>query len=211
MRLVAVLLAAVVMMSGGTALARAPVYDMPAMPLSEALARLGAEAGLHVNYDERLAAGLQSSPVRGAATPQAALDQLLAGTGLVPRFTRRDAFTVIPRSITERPDLRLDDLVITAPIIGAAKGVDYAWYGGLLLEECFRKLRGQPELKGRKYELQLYVWLDPDGAVTRLETVGLSQEIETRALIEQTLDGLRVSRLPPQAMPQPVLLRISAM
>ncbi len=192
------------------AFARAGTYDMPSMPLSDALARLGGLAGFHVNYDERLAAGRRSSPVSGATTPHEALDQLLAGTGLVPRFTRRDAFTIVPRPTDESPDLRLDDLVVTAPVIGEAKAGDYAWYGGLLLEACFRKLRGQTALKGRRYQLQLYVWLDPDGAVSRVETVGPSDQVETRQLIEGALTGLRLAQLPPQAMPQPIRLRISA-
>lgn len=187
------------------------VYDMPAMPLSEALARFGRQSGFHVNYDERLAHGLTSRPVVGAASPHEALDQLLGGTGLVPRFTRRDAFTIIRRAEDARPDMRLDDLVVTAPVIGQARSGDYAWYGSLLLEECFRKLRGQRALKGRKYELQLYVWLDATGNVTRLETVGPAEQGETRAMIEGALVGLRLASLPPQAMPQPIRLRISAM
>lgn len=204
---------AVVLAAAGPALAReaAAAYDMPAQPLSEALELLSRKAGFHVNYDERLARGRQAGAVSGAETPHEALDQLLAGTGLAARFTRRDAFTIVPRTENERPDLRLDDLVITAPVIGEAKGVDYAWYGGLLLQECFRKLRGQGALKGRRYELQIYVWLDPDGAVSRLETVGMADQDETRRLIEEALVGLRLRALPPQAMPQPVRLSISAM
>lgn len=186
-------------------------YDMPALPLSDALARFGRRAGFHLNYDERLADGRMSAPVRGASSPHEALDQLLSGTGLEPRFTRRDAFTLVPRMSDARPDLRLDDLVVTAPVIGQAKGIDYAWYGSLLLQECFRELRLQSGLKGRKYELQLYVWLDPAGGVTRVEAVGPSDQAETRQMIEEALTGLRLASLPPQAMPQPIRLRIIAM
>ncbi|ATQ44606.1 STN domain-containing protein [Caulobacter mirabilis] len=185
-------------------------YDYPVLPLSEALARFGKQSGFHLNYDEALAEGRAAGPVR-ARSPHEALSQLLAGTGLVARFTRRDAFTIVPRATEARPDMRLDDLVVTAPVIGEAKGVDYAWYGSLLLEECFRKLREQRALKGRRYELQLYVWLDRDGAVTRLETLGPLDQVETRLLVEESLAGLRVASLPPQAMPQPIRLRISAM
>lgn len=200
------------LLCAGAALAReADAYDMPALPLTEALERLSRKAGFHVNYDERLARGRQAGAVSGAETPHEALDQMLAGTGLAPRFTRRDAFTIVPKAGNERPDLRLDDLVITAPVIGEAKGTDYAWYGGLLLQECFRKLRDQGALKGRRYELQIYVWLDPDGGVSRLETVGMADQAETRRLIEDALVGLRLRALPPQAMPQPVRLSISAM
>lgn len=192
------------------AVAAPAVYAFPSLPLSEALARLAEQSGFHVNYDERLAHGLTSRAV-SASTPQDALDQMLAGTGLAPRFTRRDAFTLVRRSSETRPDMRLDDMVVTAPIIGKARSSDYAWYGSILLEECFRKLRGQTALKGRKYELQLYVWLDPTGTVTRLEAVGPEEQAETRMLIEQALAELRLVSLPPSAMPQPIRMRISAM
>jgi hypothetical protein len=193
-----------------TPAAAAPVYAFPALPLSEALTRLGEQSGFHVNYDERLAHGLTSHPV-SAATAQEALDQMLLGTGLAPRFTRRDAFTLVRRSLDSRADMRLEDLVVTAPIIGKAKSSDYAWYGSMLLEECFRKLRGQTALKGRKYELQLYVWLDAAGTVTRIEAVGPEEQAETRMLIEEALTELRMVNLPPSAMPQPIKMRISAM
>jgi hypothetical protein len=188
----------------------AAAYTYPSLPLSEALERLAERSGFHVNYDERLAHGLTSRPV-SASTPQEALEQMLVGTGLAPRFTRRDAFTLVRRASEARPDMRLDDMVVTAPVIGKARSGDYAWYGSMLLEECFRKLRGQPALKGRKYELQLYVWLDSSGAVTRLEAVGPEEQAETRMLIEQALVELRMISLPPSAMPQPIRMRISAM
>jgi hypothetical protein len=193
-----------------SAQAETAVYAYPSLPLSEALARLAEQSGFHVNYDERLAHGLTSRSV-SAATPQDALDQMLVGTGLAPRFTRRDAFTLVRRSLDARPDVRLDDMVVTAPIIGKARSGDYAWYGSMLLEECFRKLRGQSALKGRKYELQLYVWLDASGTVTRLEAVGPEEQAETRRLIEQALVEVRMVSLPPSAMPQPIRMRISAM
>ena len=196
-------------MAAAPAMAAPASYAFPAMPLSEALARLAEQSGFHLNYDERLAHGLTSRPVQ-AMTPQSALDQMLVGTGLAPRFTRRDAFTLVRRSAEAGPDIRLDDLVVTAPVIGRAKSGDYAWYGSMLLEECFRKLRGQTALKGRKYELQLYVWLDPAGNVTRLEAIGPDEQADTRALIEQALTGLRMVSLPPSSMPQPIRMRISA-
>lgn len=187
-------------------------YDMPAMPLSDALTTLAKRAGFHLNYDERLARGRTSAPVVGAKTPQEALDQALGGSGLTPRFTRRDAFTIVPQPAAERPDLKLDDLVVTAPLLGTPpSGVDYAWYGGLVLQECMRKLRTFAELKGRKYELKLYVWLASDGQVTRLQVRGTPDQAETLRLIEDRLSGMRLASLPPDSMPQPILLRIVAM
>lgn len=202
---------AVAAASAACAQAPAAVYDIPSQSLDQALEQLARRSGYHVNYEEMLAQGVVSHEVRGAASPREALNQMLAGTGLAARFTRKDAFTIVPQSAQQRPDLRLDDLVVTAPVIGEARAEDYGWYGSLLLEECFRRLRGQASLKGRRYELQLYVWLDSTGVVTRLQSLGPDEEVETRRLVESMLSGLRLASLPPQAMPQPIRLRISAM
>jgi hypothetical protein len=186
-------------------------YDLSSMPLGLALERLGQRSGLHVNYDEWLAEGIASRPVVNAASPRDALHQMLEGTGLTARFTGPDAFTIVRRSTEARPDLRLDDLLASAPAIGRPSASDYSWYGGLLLEECFRRIRTQASLKGAKYDIQLYVWLDSSGAVVRMQSVGPLEQSHIRRQIEDLLGGLRLASLPPQAMPQPIRLRIAAL
>lgn len=61
-------------------------FSIPAQPLSDALIQFGRQSGLQVSADSALTAGLRSSGVDGAMTPQAALNQLLAGTGLIHRI-----------------------------------------------------------------------------------------------------------------------------
>jgi len=62
-------------------------FQIPAQPLSSALNAFGRQAGLQVTIDSSVAAGVQSPGVSGTMTPAEALNQLLAGTGIVSRFS----------------------------------------------------------------------------------------------------------------------------
>jgi len=60
-------------------------FSIPAQPVEKALLQLAREADRNVVYEPRIVVGRRSSPVRAAASFEAALDQLLAGTGLTWR------------------------------------------------------------------------------------------------------------------------------
>lgn len=62
--------------------ASAPAYDLPAQPLNATVARIAGESGARISVDAELARGVTAAPVRGSLTPEAALQQALAGTGL---------------------------------------------------------------------------------------------------------------------------------
>ena len=58
-------------------------YDIPAGPLEDVLNRFGRQAGIMLSYKPEVAAGRQSGGLRGTYAPRAALDALLANSGLV--------------------------------------------------------------------------------------------------------------------------------
>lgn len=60
--------------------------SVPAGPLTPALNRLAAQAGLQILFDAELAQGKTTRGVSGNLTPAEALDTVLAGTGLSARF-----------------------------------------------------------------------------------------------------------------------------
>lgn len=62
-------------------------FDIPAQPLPNALYAFGQQSGLQVTVDAALTAGLDAPRVEGLFTPEEALDLMLAGTGIVWRFT----------------------------------------------------------------------------------------------------------------------------
>lgn len=62
-------------------------FDIPAQPLSSALRAFGRQSGLQVSLPAAAARGATSAPVSGTLTTEAALSQLLGGTGLSYRIS----------------------------------------------------------------------------------------------------------------------------
>ncbi|WP_246623736.1 TonB-dependent receptor [Sphingomonas colocasiae] len=70
--------------------------SLPSASLSETLNALSRDAGVEILADPALLRGKRSRPVRGASTPEAALGQLLRGSGL--RYEKRGNAFLIVRS-----------------------------------------------------------------------------------------------------------------
>jgi hemoglobin/transferrin/lactoferrin receptor protein len=70
-----------------TAAVAQQTFSIPPGPLSAALIAFGDQAGIQVSYDPSVATGLNSPGVSGAMSADAALAQLLAGTGLHYQLT----------------------------------------------------------------------------------------------------------------------------
>lgn len=79
----------------GTAAAqeRAAAISIPAGSLSGALNALATQSGLQIGFDSALLRGMTTPGLTGTFTPDAALDRLLAGTGLAYSFS--NARTVV--------------------------------------------------------------------------------------------------------------------
>ncbi len=69
-------------------------FDIPPQPLGTALVRFSEATGIQLFFDATLARGLQSPGVSGSMTRQDALGRLLAGSGLVYRFTNATTVAV---------------------------------------------------------------------------------------------------------------------
>lgn len=73
---------------GAPASAAAPVtvrYELPAMPLGDALRQIARQSGQNLLVDDRLVEGRTAPSLSGSYTPEAAIASLLAGSGLVSR------------------------------------------------------------------------------------------------------------------------------
>ncbi|HKU97356.1 MAG TPA: TonB-dependent receptor [Vineibacter sp.] len=97
--------------------AQAQQFNIPAQSLDSALAAYAAATGVQVLYDSRLTAGLQSAGVSGNLGPQEALTRLVAGSGLLARFTGPRAATL------EKVQASAPDLTTLAPITVAGEKV----------------------------------------------------------------------------------------
>ena len=75
--------------------------------------------------------------------------------------------------------------------------------------EMQRYLSRQKELRTRSYRIELQIWVDRDGQVTRHQIVGSSGDPDVDALISKKIDGMgRFGQAPPERMPQPIRLRL---
>lgn len=99
--LMSLLLAGTALVGGGVehAMAQAPAathaaLNIPAQPLSSALIAFSRQTQVQIFVPSSVAAGKRSTAVSGPLTAQAALSQLLTGTGLTYHFTSATAVTI---------------------------------------------------------------------------------------------------------------------
>ena len=71
-------------------------FDIPAEPLDTALTAYGAATRIQLLFDADMTEGRRTNGVKGAFTAEAALAQLLAGTGIAARMIGNDGLTLVP-------------------------------------------------------------------------------------------------------------------
>ncbi|MCG8543254.1 MAG: TonB-dependent receptor, partial [Alphaproteobacteria bacterium] len=87
-------------------------FNIPPQPLSSALTEFGRQAGLQIAVDSNLVAGVRTEGAQGDYTPEQALRQILAGTGLRYRYTSASAVMVERAVAGESGPLQLDPLTV---------------------------------------------------------------------------------------------------
>jgi len=100
-----------------TLVAQTRPFNIPAQPLDSALAAYAAATGVQVLYDSRITSGLQSPGVSGPLAPEEALRRLVAGSGLLVRFTGARAATL------EKVQASTPDVTTLAPVTVAGEKV----------------------------------------------------------------------------------------
>jgi TonB family protein len=166
-------------------------FDISAQPLASALEIYGVVTGLQIVYDGNLATNRKSSDVKGAFTPERALERLLEGTGLAPRYMAPDAVMLVPRAT--------DDAVNTASSLAVAR------YYGRVQTQLKRAFCANSRTQPGGYRIAISFWIGPSGAVARAELLGSTGGRELDAAISQTISGLTIDP-PPPGFAQPVTL-----
>ncbi|MBI1685149.1 TonB-dependent receptor domain-containing protein [Caulobacter hibisci] len=124
-RTTALAAAIAISLGANTALAqtRSYAFDIPAEPLSQALRDYGRATQQQLLFTEDLTAGKTASAVKGDLSAEAALQRLLAGTGLVSVRTERGAIllqrapTAAPQSVAAAANAEaeaLSEIVVTS-------------------------------------------------------------------------------------------------
>ncbi len=95
--------------------------------------------------------------------------------------------------------------------IGSDGGAKFNWYAGLVKSQIENALEQDKNITQGQYKLVVSVWLKANGDVERVELVQSDAKDEVEAAVKAALNNMPPMReAPPEGMPQPIKLRISA-
>jgi periplasmic protein TonB len=95
--------------------------------------------------------------------------------------------------------------------IGSDGGAKFNWYAGLLKNQIQDALEKDSRLKESQYKLIVNVWLKANGDIEKLEWSSSDAEPAIQQSVKVALDSMPAMReAPPEGMPQPIKLRITA-
>lgn len=172
--------------------------DIPALPLAEALEAYSVAVGREVVYNGKLAIGQESAAVHGIYTPEAALQRLLEGSGLSPRYMAADAFVLVPTP-TDKPRLP----------VNTASSADVARYYGLIQAGLRRIFCADSRTQPGNYRVAVSFWIEFDGRVSRTELLGTSGKSDVDARIAWAFRSFSIGVPPPEGFAQPVTLLVT--
>ena len=90
-------------------------------------------------------------------------------------------------------------------------GSKFGWYAAKVQTAIADALRKHPSTRNASMTLQVRVWPDANGRITRAQLVGSSgNSAVDQAIKNQVLSGLQLPLAPPADMPTPIVLRITA-
>ena len=90
------------------------------------------------------------------------------------------------------------------------QGSKWGWYAGQVQTAIADALRKQAGVRTASLNLKVRIWPDAAGRVTRAKLAGTTHDEKLDAAVNAALTGLQLKEPPPQGMPLPIVLRISA-
>ncbi|MBR1220564.1 TonB C-terminal domain-containing protein [Bradyrhizobium sp. U87765 SZCCT0131] len=178
------------------ALAERAEFDIPSQPLVAALETYSVVTGRQVVYSGSLAEGRRSMAVRGRLTSGQALEGLLQGTGLSPRYVAADAFMLDPSPLGEGTSIN------TAPPSTVEQ------YYGRLQAGLKRAFCADRLLQPGGYRVAVSFWIGAAGGISRVDLLGSTGDAARDDAIGQAIYGLSAGAPPPAGFAQPVVLVI---
>lgn len=180
--------------------ARSEVFDIPAQSLATAIDAFCAATGAEVYYDGTVALGQRSAEVAGDRSRDAALRVLLVGTNLVPLRVRDNAYLLINPG---------DDPARALAAEKSARDARYRQYFAVVQQSILVNVCRLSDRMMMPERLVIRLWIDPDGAVRRLEAEDAESRISNSDLYT-SLRSLRLPEAPPPHMPQPLTVALLA-
>lgn len=95
--------------------------------------------------------------------------------------------------------------------IGSDGGAKFNWYAGIVKNQIETALEKDKKLAQGQYKLIVSVWLKKNGDIEKLEWAQSDANPEIEQAVKTALDNMPAMReAPPENMPQPIKLRITA-
>jgi TonB family protein len=90
-------------------------------------------------------------------------------------------------------------------------GSKYGWYAGQVQSRIAEAMRQNSRTKSATMSVQVRIWADANGLVTRAAIASSSGDADLdRTIRDEVLTGLRLQQPPPADMPMPIVLRLTA-
>ncbi len=171
-------------------------FDIPSLPLHDALRRYGELTGYSVLYETSVVEGKRSSIVHGRYTAEAALGQLLGDTALSARFVNRRSITLIARPAPASP--------LAKPPLPS---VEQRRYDGRLQRQITQALCANPAIEAGRYRIALRFSVSDDQRLHQIR-VRVAERPDLELAVRAALADLPVGAPPPDAA-QPVVMIVS--
>jgi TonB family protein len=93
----------------------------------------------------------------------------------------------------------------------SAERMRWSAYAGQVKSRIGQVLESNPKTRKARMTIVVHVWLDDTGRITRAKLDGSTGDSAVDAAIrDEILPGLQISGAPPQGMPMPINMRITA-
>jgi outer membrane receptor protein involved in Fe transport len=112
--------------------------DLPAQPLSQAIQAVARQGSINILVDPKLVEGRKAPALKAEMSVQQALNLLLEGTGLTPRFVDEKTITLVAGD------------AVTKPVAGSAAAAEELWLAQITqssTSESAESGNGSPELE----------------------------------------------------------------
>jgi hypothetical protein len=208
-------LAACMTLAGATVRAQAEAtrFDIARQPLTAALEQYGLRTGLPVFFDAGLVAGRESTAVQATATPAAALNTLLLGTGLVADYAGTGATAAFVLKAAPSASAGAGPLAAEAQADAASTSASrgqggHGGYDGLVQTRIWEAFCGNPRTAPGGYRAAMRFVVDGTGRIAHAFLLGTSGDRARDGAILDTLRQVRIDGPPPPDMAQPLTMLI---
>ena len=94
---------------------------------------------------------------------------------------------------------------------GPSRGSRWGWYASIVQSQIESALRGNSRTRNAVMQVQIRLWADGSGRISRVQLVSSTGDAGLDAIIrDDVLGSLTLREPPPKDMPMPMVTRVTA-